>query len=101
MIHEGVHGEGIRGRLFGCINAVRNGLKKYRHNLSVDLPVLWSVWLAADLLVYSVPMFMRLPLDHTIAFSWTMLLSFMRGATSDSSKSMRPSIAKDCKDSTV
>ena len=39
------------------------------------------MWIPGDLLIYSAPMFLRMPLDHALSFIWTMGLSYMRGGT--------------------
>lgn len=38
------------------------------------------VWGPADLLCFSVPLWLRLPVRHVISFAWTAYLSFVRGA---------------------
>merc|ERR1719336_1600981 len=60
------------------LDAVRSGIKKYRKNFKQDNLASCSVWIPLDLLAFSVPMFVRLPLDHTISFGLTMIISYMR-----------------------
>ena len=40
----------------------------------------WALWVPGDFIVYAVPIWMRLPLNHAISFVWTCYLSFLRGA---------------------
>ena len=37
------------------------------------------VWLPADLVCFSVPLYLRLPVRHVVSFVWTAYLSFARG----------------------
>lgn len=54
-------------------------MSKYRSNAVQDNLYIWSLWVPGDLLVYAVPIWMRLPLNHGISFAWTMILSYVRG----------------------
>lgn len=60
-------------------NTVVRALEKYKTNCVKDNLSMWSLWIPGDLLVYSCPIWMRLPLNHGISFVWTMILSWMRG----------------------
>ena len=40
---------------------------------------MWALWIPGDLIVYAVPLWMRLPLNHGLSFIWTCYLSFLRG----------------------
>jgi len=74
---EGKEGLQLPRRTFG--HAVHAGVMKYAQNFKQDNLASWAVWVPADVVVYAVPMFMRMPLDHLVSFGWTMLLSHMRG----------------------
>ena len=58
---------------------VRTGLSRYQANFVSDALNILRIWLPADLLCFSVPMYLRLPVRHGIGFAWTAYLSFMRG----------------------
>jgi len=84
IIKESVNGntpskEGAEVQRRSLGGAVHNGLAKYIRNFKQDNLASWAVWVPADVVVYAVPMFMRMPLDHMVSFGWTMLLSHMRG----------------------
>ena len=56
------------------------GTSKWMNNFSKDVPDVFKVWLPADLVCFSVPLFLRLPVRHVVSFVWTAYLSFVRGA---------------------
>ena len=62
---------------------VSSALSKYWNNIVVDNLAMWSLWVPGDLLVYAIPIWMRLPLNHGISIVWTMILSYMRGGRSE------------------
>lgn len=69
-------------------------LGKYRHNFVEDNLKMWSLWIPGDIIVYAVPLWMRLPLNHGFSFVWTCYLSFLRGGPSsedEAAASDRPS----------
>jgi hypothetical protein len=55
------------------------GLDNYRTNFAKDEADLIKVWLPADLVCFSVPLYLRLPVRHVVSFVWTAYLSFVRG----------------------
>jgi hypothetical protein len=55
------------------------GWDTYLHNFSKDEVDLLKVWLPADCICFSVPLFLRLPVRHVVSFAWTAYLSFARG----------------------
>merc|ERR1719343_1166172 len=74
----------------GCSNlsSLPEGLLKYRGNVVSDNILSMLFWLPGDLLAFAAPMYMRLPLEHSVSFVWTMILSYRRGGagpTSDAS----------------
>lgn len=58
---------------------VSSGLDSYQMNFSKDEADLIKVWLPADLVCFSVPLYLRLPVRHVVSFVWTAYLSFSRG----------------------
>jgi len=55
------------------------GLDNYQTNFAKDEVDLIKVWLPADLICFSVPLYLRLPVRHVVSFVWTAYLSFSRG----------------------
>ncbi len=58
---------------------VSTGFDNYQVNFSKDEGDLIKVWLPADLICFSVPLYLRLPVRHIVSFVWTAYLSFARG----------------------
>jgi len=56
-----------------------DAMAKYQRNLVSDNLAIWGLWIPADLIIYAVPVWMRLPLNHAVSLAWTMILSWMRG----------------------
>lgn len=56
-----------------------SGLDTFQTNFSKDEGDLIKVWLPADLVCFSVPLYLRLPVRHIVSFVWTAYLSFSRG----------------------
>uniref|UniRef100_A0A7R9ZPW0 Uncharacterized protein n=1 Tax=Craspedostauros australis TaxID=1486917 RepID=A0A7R9ZPW0_9STRA len=57
----------------------QTGIDSYQTNFSKDEADLIKVWLPADLICFSVPLYLRLPVRHVVSFVWTAYLSFSRG----------------------
>jgi len=57
-----------------------SGLDAYTTNFAKDEFDLIRVWLPADLICFSVPLYLRLPVRHVVSFVWTAYLSFSRGS---------------------
>lgn len=55
------------------------GLDNYQMNFAKDEFDLLRVWFPADLICFSVPLYLRLPVRHVVSFVWTAYLSFSRG----------------------
>merc|ERR1711939_851863 len=49
-------------------------------NVVVDQTAMVKVWLPADVVFFSGPLWLRLPLRHVVSFGWTAYVSFLRGA---------------------
>jgi hypothetical protein len=56
-----------------------SGIETYQKNFAKDEFDLIRVWLPADLVCFSVPLYLRLPVRHIVSFVWTAYLSFARG----------------------
>lgn len=56
-----------------------SGLHSYQSNFAKDEFDLLRVWFPADLVCFSVPLYLRLPVRHVVSFVWTAYLSFARG----------------------
>ena len=55
------------------------GLENYVTNFAKDESDLLKVWFPANLVCFSVLLYMRLPVRHIVSFVWTAYLSFTRG----------------------
>lgn len=55
------------------------GFQNYQTNFAKDEWDLIRVWFPADLVCFSVPLYLRLPVRHIVSFVWTAYLSFARG----------------------
>lgn len=55
------------------------GVENWSNNFSKDEVDLLRVWFPADLVCFSVPLYLRLPIRHSVSFLWTIYLSFVRG----------------------
>ena len=58
---------------------VSSGWESYTTNFAKDEVDLLKVWFPADLVCFSVPLYLRLPSRHIVSFVWTAYLSFARG----------------------
>jgi len=56
-----------------------SGLENFQANFAKDELDLLMVWVPADLVCFSVPLYLRLPVRHVVSFVWTAYLSFARG----------------------
>lgn len=60
-------------------DVLKHGLTKYVDNFVPDQTAMLSVWFPADFVIFSVPLWLRLPTRHVVSFGWTAYLSFLRG----------------------
>lgn len=74
---EAIQGDAVEQQERGGVMAT--GLSKYWENCVTDNMYIWALWIPGDMIVYAVPLWMRLPLNHCISFVWTCYLSFLRG----------------------
>jgi hypothetical protein len=56
-----------------------SGFDTFQANFEKDEADLLKVWFPADLICFSVPLYLRLPVRHIVSFVWTAYLSFARG----------------------
>mmetsp|Transcript_10115 Transcript_10115/g.22754 ORF Transcript_10115/g.22754 Transcript_10115/m.22754 type:complete len:262 (+) Transcript_10115:76-861(+) len=59
---------------------ISTGLSNYTNNLRKDSWDVLRVWAPADIVCFSVPLWLRLPVRHVVSFVWTAYLSFVRGS---------------------
>ncbi|GBG30088.1 Protein SYM1 [Hondaea fermentalgiana] len=59
---------------------------RWRTNFFEDNVGMSFFWFPADLVIYSVPVYLRLPLVHTVSFAWSCILSVFRGDTAHAKK---------------
>jgi hypothetical protein len=71
---------GVFGSSWSAAEWASNGINNYKNNWSKDVYDVFRVWGPADLVCFSVPLWLRLPVRHIVSFVWTAYLSFMRGA---------------------
>lgn len=65
---------------------VTEGLRKYKGNFFSDNLASMVFWIPGDCFAFAAPIFLRLPIDHTVSFVWTMVLSHRRGSNSGPAK---------------
>lgn len=58
----------------------KNGFGNYSQNWKKDTTDLAKFWIPCDLICFSIPLYLRLPIRHVFSFVWTAYLSFVRGA---------------------
>ncbi len=46
-----------------------------------DFTALFQVWFPADIILFSLPMWLRMPCRHLVSLGWTSYLSFLRGSS--------------------
>lgn len=57
-----------------------SGVNSFITNFNKDVYDLIRVWVPADIICFSVPLYLRLPVRHIVSFVWTAYLSFVRGS---------------------
>ena len=50
----------------------------YTENFENDLAPLLKCWGPADLLCFSVPLYLRIPIRHVVSFCWTIYFSIVQ-----------------------
>ena len=69
----------LQGKSNSPIDWLRDGMAKYSNNAPVDLRALWSFWGPGNVVVFSVPLWLRMPVRHVLSLGWTAYLSLLRG----------------------
>lgn len=69
------------------MDIIKGGLQKYQKNFWGDNCAIWALWIPADVVIYAIPIWMRLPANHGLSFLWTCILSAMRGDKIENSPS--------------
>lgn len=59
--------------------AWRIALDNLKNNFVQDNFGMMAFWLPMDVVIYSVPLYLRLPLNHAVSFAWCCILSIFRG----------------------
>ncbi|KAK3245740.1 hypothetical protein CYMTET_44709 [Cymbomonas tetramitiformis] len=65
-------------------DVIFGGLSAYQVNAVQDNLAIWALWVPGDFVVYAVPIWLRLPLNHGVSFVWTCILSALRGSNKES-----------------
>merc|ERR1712146_98779 len=74
--------ESIQGEANALTNpgkVMKKAMEKYGINYWDDWVALWKIWIPGDVLVFSLPLWARLPANHAISFVYMCVLSFTRG----------------------
>ena len=62
------------------VHIVKTGLTNLKQNWARDGLALTKTWVPFDLMCFSVPLWLRLPMRHFLSFFWTTYFSFLAGA---------------------
>lgn len=76
VFKESIQGKGENR---SATEIIKTGMSKYVKNFWPDNFAIWGLWIPADFVIYAVPIWMRLPLNHSLSLLWTMILSYLRG----------------------
>ena len=63
----------------GAAASPTTALVSYRQNLWSDCVSAWTIWIPGHAVFFSVPLWLRLPVNHAMSFLYVCLLSAMRG----------------------
>jgi len=77
---EFIQGKKADGSTRSPIEIVQSAIAKYKKNFVADNKAIWALWIPMDLIIYAIPIWMRLPVNHLVSLAWTMILSKMRGS---------------------
>ena len=64
-------------------NLFIRAMNRYKETAIEDNFGMCGFWFPIDLIIYSVPIHLRLPLNHGASLAWTGIVSIFRGATED------------------
>jgi len=72
--------EFVQGQSWNPMELTYEALRKYYSNFFSDTAKIVAVWLPGDILCFSIPIYLRLPVRHAGSLIWTSYLSFIRGS---------------------
>ncbi|KAJ1451277.1 hypothetical protein M885DRAFT_530175 [Pelagophyceae sp. CCMP2097] len=72
--------EAVQGGARSPDAVISGGLTKYATNFVPDQIAMFKIWAPADIIIFSVPMWLRLPCRHVVSFGWTAYISYLRGS---------------------
>lgn len=59
-----------------------SALQACHRNIWADCVAAWAIWIPGHAVFFSVPLWLRLPVNHAMSFAYVCILSFSRGDTS-------------------
>jgi len=71
--------EFCQGTSWNPLDWVKDGCTKYYNNFAKDTWAMFCLWGPADCILFSLPMWLRMPARHIVSFGWTAYVSFLRG----------------------
>ena len=74
----------------GTNPSAAHAMARYRANLWDDCVSAWMIWIPGHAIFFSVPMYLRLPVNHAMSFAYVCVLSLMRGGSHASSSTSPP-----------
>jgi hypothetical protein len=79
-VKEAIQGESAADDTRTTAQTFSKAMQKYKDNFWKDNLAIQSFWCPADIIIFGMlPMWARMPMQHTSALAWTMILSTMRG----------------------
>ena len=66
-------------RLASIPKSTQFAIGNYRQNFWTDNIASWKFWIPADIVIFSSPLWLRLPLMHSAGMLFTGMVSLMRG----------------------
>ena len=76
VFKQSIQGDGVT---FDVASILHNARLTYQTNAWEDNCKMWMLWIPGDIIVYSIPIWLRLPVNHFLSFIWICYLSFLRG----------------------
>jgi hypothetical protein len=67
----------VSGAIANCSQLA--GCTKYYNNFAKDTWAMFCLWGPADCILFSLPIWLRMPSRHVVSFGWTAYVSFLRG----------------------
>ena len=72
--------EFCQGTSWNPVDWVKDGCSKYYKNFAKDTYAMFCLWAPADVVLFSLPIWLRMPCRHVVSFVWTAYVSFLRGS---------------------